>query len=346
MREGGGLPIVATHPEPTPPIAMTAPGRLLLVPVLSLASASVLVAQPPAGEVQRRQLSLEVVVVGEESWQHNGSWEKGKIDQRFALTTRLYSDGGRSAVNPLDPRSTQAAQQQGQAVRDAAAAAQRRQALDAGIKMPSAEAQQQLNAAIARAYQQCAGNETCIRDAVMATAPQLLATPPGISVAPGIELGGAAQGSDAAEIYQPWLSEDGCPGSFTARRNDASEGQLTDVGGPRARQQRVQLDEGGARTGLCHRYAMTVVDTRTPQLFLKSFALPELRARRTSTGIHGVQTVEAMPPQIHQWVNAQLRGIPLSGERTATLDLTQPVVVAPTKNYAGRATVTLRWRFA
>lgn len=325
---------------------MNASTRLLLVPALSLASATVLVAQPPAAEVQRRQLSLEVLVQGEESWQHNGSWEKGQIRQRFAVTTTLHSDGGRSAVNPLDPRSTEAAQQRGQAVRDAAAAAQRRQALDAGIRMPSAEAQQQMNAAIARAYQKCAGNEACIRDAVMAAAPQLMAAPPGIGMAPGVVLSAPAGVAEADEIYQPWLVEDGCPGSFTAHRDDTSQGQLADVGAPRARQARVQLDEGGARAGLCSGYAMTLVDTRAQRLFLESFAMPALRARRTSTGVQGEQTVEAMPPEIRQWVNAQLRGLPLSGQRSATLDLTQPIVVAPTKNYSGRATVTLKWRFA
>lgn len=310
--------------------------------------AALLAALLPAHAAQQaRQLSIELQVQGEEGWQDNGSWEKGQIRQRFALTTTLYSDGGLSPVNPLDPQARQQAEQRLQTQQAQVAAAQRRQqALEAAGGLPDAATQQQMNAAIARAYQRCGGNEPCIREAVMAAAPQLLAPPPGVSVAPGAELVNPPERADAAEIYQRWLSEDTCPGSLVARRDDTSQGLISDVGAARSRQARVQLDESGARAGLCHGYAMTVVDTRTQRLFIESFALPPLRARRSATGVQGETTVEALPAQIRQWVDAQLRGVPLSGQRSATLTLTQPLVVSPWKHYAGRVTVTLNWRFA
>ncbi|MFN3304623.1 MAG: hypothetical protein ACK44A_12995 [Roseateles sp.] len=310
--------------------------------------AALLAALLPAHAAQQaRQLSIELQVQGEEGWQDNGSWEKGQISQRFAVTTTLYSDGGLSPVNPLDPQARQQAEQRVQTQQAQVAAAQRRQrALAAAGGLPDAATQQQMNAAIASAYQRCGGNEACIRQAVMAAAPQLMAPPPGVSMAPGAELAGVAARADATEIYQPWVSEDACPGSLVARRDDNAQGLISDVGAARPRLARVQLDESGARAGLCHGYAMTIVDTRAQRLFIESFALPPLRARRSATGVQGETTVEALPAQIRQWADAQLRGVPLTGQRTATLTLTQPLVVSNGRHYAGRVTVTLNWRFA
>jgi hypothetical protein len=73
MRKAGGLPIVATHPEPMPPrrpIAMTTSLRLLLVPVLSLVAATVLVAQPPADDAHQHPPGTGAQVRGDASGPH------------------------------------------------------------------------------------------------------------------------------------------------------------------------------------------------------------------------------------------------------------------------------------
>ncbi len=297
---------------------------------------------------QSRTLTIDVQVKGEEAWQENGSWEKGVINESFSVTTTLTSDGGMSAVNILDPKSTQAAQDRSNQQRERTAQIQQRQkSLEAAGGMPSAQAQQEMNATIMQAYQRCKGNENCIREAVMKSSPHLMTPPPGITMAPGAALGNVPEAQDAKEIYQQWLSADGCAGTFKAFREDISNGMITDVGGARPRKFEIRMNDGGEREGLCHSYAMTTVDTEKKLLFVESFALPQAQAKRTSTGtgVLGAQTTAAIPGDILAWVNKSLRGVPLSGTKSETITLKNPVVVSPWKNYSGKATVTISWSF-
>ncbi|HEY1131086.1 MAG TPA: hypothetical protein VGF12_16895 [Roseateles sp.] len=106
---------------------------------------------------QRGTLRIEIKVKGVESWQENGSWEKGNISQRYRTSTVLTSDGGRSAVNVLHPvhpvhpvHSGRAGTQQRDA-RTGSTASEAAKSLEAAGCVPSTQAQQEMNAATMQA---------------------------------------------------------------------------------------------------------------------------------------------------------------------------------------------------
>ncbi|MBF9232851.1 hypothetical protein [Microvirga alba] len=302
-----------------------------------------------AGPAQRL-LKIDVRVEGEESWKDGGSSEKGTISERFYFATILQASPDLNSMNLLDPESVKKTQAKSAQVQARVAQVQQRQKALGSAGMPSAAAQEQMNAAIMQAYQRCKGDESCIREAVMKAQPQLMAPAQGISVAPNSSMNTGGDEPDEKEIYQNWLSFDGCVGKTVAFRNDVSDGSISDVGGARPRHREIKINAGGVKSGLCNAYTMTIVDTETKKLYLESFAFPGVETKSVTTGssvgnVPIPQGTSTVPADVQAWLNKNVRGIPLSGSKTETITLRTPIIVSPWKNYSGKARITMTWSF-
>ncbi|MGO4707067.1 hypothetical protein AB4072_14965 [Microvirga sp. 2MCAF38] len=307
----------------------------------SLASALIagLVLPSPADATpaSQRLLKIEVRVEGQESWQDGPSnFDKAVFKQRYFIATVLEAAPDLSGVNIFDPNSVKKAQEKSARVQTRAA--QQSNTRPAG--MPSAAQQQAMQAAIQQAYARCKGDETCIRDAVMKSAPQLMTPPPGATMASRAPA--SDEEGDEKEIYQHWQSFEACPGRIHLLREDSANGLLADVGGPRATKSNIRADERKAVKGLCVGYGMTVVDTEAKKLFLDSFSFSNIIVANAPLLPERAGTI---PTDIIAWVNKNLRNVPLSGTKTETIALRTPVMIAQRPSYSGRAKITLTWSF-
>lgn len=292
--------------------------------------------QPPGPRI----LKIDLRVEGSESWQTKVSSEKGTIAERFFLATVLEPSDSLDAMNPLDPDSMRKAQDtSARQIADMQKIQERNKAL-APAAAPNAAMQQQVNQAIMQAYAKCKGDEACIKAAVMQANPGLMTPPPGATMRPGVPDASMAS-QEEKEIYRQWFGLEGCPGKFRATRNDVSQGSVSDVGASKPWNHEARFDIAQAKPSLCLSYPMSVVNEDANTLFLPGFLFPEIPAVQKNIG----NVTTAVPEEIAAWAAKTLKGAPLSGTKSETINLTRPILVLPLGNasYKGSVKVTMTW---
>ncbi|EIM25177.1 hypothetical protein [Microvirga lotononidis] len=287
-----------------------------------------------------RILKIDLRVEGSEGWQTKVSSEKGTISERFFLATVLEPSDSLDAMNPLDPDSIRKAQEtSARQIANVQKIQDRNRAL-APAAAPNAAMQQQVNQAIMQSYARCKGDEACIKAAVMQSNPGLMTPPPGATMKPGIPDTSTASPEERA-VYRQWFGVEGCPGKFRATRNDVSQGSVADVGASKPWNHEARFDIAQAKSSLCLSYPMSVVNEEAGTLFLPGFLFPEIPAVQKSMGA----VTTAVPGEIAAWAAKTLKGAPLSGTNSETINLTRPILVLPLANasYKGSVKVTMTW---
>lgn len=287
-----------------------------------------------------RILKIDVRVEGTEGWKTKVSYENGTISEHFYLATVLEPSDSLDAMNPLDPASVRKSQEtSARQIANMQKIQERNKAL-APTAPPNAAMQQQVNQAIMQAYAKCKGDENCIKAAVMQSNPGLMTPPPGATMRPGVPDAAESQEEEKA-VYRQWFGLEGCAGRFKATRNDISKGLVADVGASKPWNHEVKFDFAQAKPSLCLSYPMSVVNEEAGTLFLPAFSFPEAAAMQANA-----EKVKAtVPGEIASWVSKTLNGAPISGTKTETLNLQNPIVVLPLGNasYSGTVKVTLTW---
>jgi len=308
----------------------------ILAAVAFAASVSV----PAAAAPKRARLTIEVKVEGTESVIGNGADKtSSKFREGYTIVTYLASDGELAQFNTKDP-------QYGQKMMGMAAGVHA-QVNKAQGKAPAKKmTQEEIKAYVQKKQAACGADTACLMKLGQEAQDLMMAN---MNSSAGGDA--AAYTGDEPPRFLTYFGFDNCGAKVHTYVDRTITGTLGDTSGavPYTIKETVDYDNNPTELGLICNFHQAVLDTQDSTIWTDGAIAPHYKGTSTMTS-RGTTTQSTATEFGHgetlDWVSAQIRHVPRSGHRIATIKLTQNQGAAiHTGKFAGEARIDFTWKF-